>query len=116
MNQKGPVSVLIAPLDWGLGHATRCIPIINELIRQGARVKIAASGGQKTLLYEEFPLLEFIEIPGYELSYKRGLLLKWALILRIPIILKQIKKENKWLEETVQNHEINGVISDNRYG
>jgi UDP:flavonoid glycosyltransferase YjiC (YdhE family) len=116
MNQKGPVSVLIAPLDWGLGHATRCIPIINELIRQGARVTIAASGGQKTLLYEQFPLLEFIEIPGYELSFKRGLLLKWALILRIKVILKQIKKENKWLEETVKSHEINGVISDNRYG
>jgi UDP:flavonoid glycosyltransferase YjiC (YdhE family) len=116
MNQKGPVTVLLAPLDWGLGHATRCIPIIKELIHQGARVTIAASVSQKTLLIEEFPLLEFIEIPGYEIRYKGGFLLKWALLLRIPILLKQIKKENKWLEKTVRNREINAVISDNRYG
>jgi UDP-N-acetylglucosamine transferase subunit ALG13 len=116
MNQKGPVSVLIAPLDWGLGHATRCIPIIKELINQGARVTIAASGSQKTLLNEEFPLLEIIEIPGYEMRYKRGYLLKLGLLLRVPAILKQIRKENKWLERVVENREITAVISDNRYG
>jgi hypothetical protein len=116
MIRKGPVSVLLAPLDWGLGHATRCIPIINELIRQGARVTIAASEGQKALLFEEFPQLEFIETPGYDLNLKRGVLLKWALILRIPVILKRIKKENKWLAETVEKLKIHAVISDNRYG
>jgi len=116
MIQKGPVSVLLAPLDWGLGHATRCIPIINELIQQGARITIAASGGQKALLLEEFPQLEFVEIPGYNLRFKRGVVLKWALICRIPIILKRIKKENKWLEDSVEKLKIHAVISDNRYG
>ncbi len=61
MIQNGPVSVLLAPLDWGLGHATRCIPIINELIRQGARVTVAASEGQKALLLEEFPSLSSLK-------------------------------------------------------
>lgn len=116
MIQKGPVSVLLAPLDWGLGHTTRCIPIINELIRQGARVTIAASEGQKALLFEEFPQLDFIEIPGYNLSFKRGVLLKWALLWQIPAILKRVKKENRWLEETVRRLGIHAVISDNRYG
>ena len=108
--------MLIAPLDWGLGHATRCIPIIKELIHQGARVIIAASGSQKNLLKEEFPLLEFLEIPGYEIRYKKGFLLKWTLVMRIPAILKKINKENKWLERLLENREIDAVISDNRYG
>jgi UDP:flavonoid glycosyltransferase YjiC (YdhE family) len=116
MNQKGPVSVLIAPLNWGLGHATRCIPIIKELIRQGSLVTIAASGPQKNLLKQEFPQLEFVEIPGYEISYRHGVLLKWALLFRIPALLNQIKKENKWLEEILQNRKMDTVISDNRYG
>jgi UDP-N-acetylglucosamine transferase subunit ALG13 len=116
MHQKGPVSVLVAPLDWGLGHATRCIPIIKELIHQGARVTVAASGSQKILLKQEFPRLEFLEIPGYKISYKPGILLKWALVFRIPAILKHIKMENKWLEETLQNRKMDAVISDNRYG
>ncbi len=116
MKQKEPVSVLVAPLDWGLGHATRCIPVINELIQQGARVLIAASGSQKALLNQEFPQLQFLEIPGYKISYKRGILLKWALILRAPYFLRQIKEENKWLEQTLRDHTIQIVISDNRYG
>jgi hypothetical protein len=116
MQQKRPVSVLIAPLDWGLGHATRCIPIIHELIRQGARVKIAASSGQKNMLEKEFPQLEFLEIPGYKIRYKRGIFLKWGLIFRIPGLLRQIKRENKWLEEIMQHSAIDAVISDSRYG
>ncbi len=116
MIRKEPVSVLLAPLDWGLGHATRCIPIINELIRQGARVTIAASESQKALLFDEFPHIEFIEIPSYKLRFKKGLLLKWALIWQIPALLNRIKGENRWLEETVQRLGINAVISDNRYG
>jgi len=102
MNQKEPVSVLIAPLDWGLGHATRCIPIIKELISQGAKVFVAVNMGQKALLNQEFSQLEFLEIPAYHISYKRGILLKWALFFNIPSLLRQIKKENKWLEKTLE--------------
>jgi UDP:flavonoid glycosyltransferase YjiC (YdhE family) len=116
MKQNGPVSVLIAPLDWGLGHATRCVPIIHELILQGAQVIIAAVGSQKALLKLEFPGLEFLDIPGYEIGYKRGFLLKWGLIFRIPAILKQIKRENQWLERTLKHRKIDAVISDNRFG
>ncbi len=116
MQQNGPVSVLVAPLDWGLGHATRCIPVIKELIKQGAGVVIAAVGNQKRLLEAEFPQLEFLEIPGYEIRYKRGFFLKWSLIFRIPGILRQIRLENRWLEKTLQNRKVDAVISDNRYG
>ena len=116
MHHKAPFFVLISPLDWGLGHATRCIPIIKEFIQQGAQVIIATSGSQKTLLKMEFPLLEYVEIPGYEISYKPGFLLKWALIFRIPDMLKQIKREHKWLEAFVKDRKIDLVISDNRFG
>jgi hypothetical protein len=116
MMQKGPVSVLVAPLDWGLGHATRCIPIVKELMLQGARVIMASSGNQKALLIQEFPGLEILEIPGYGIRYKQGILLKWGLVLKVPSILKQFRRENKWLEQTRQQHSIDAVISDNRYG
>ncbi|HMG67297.1 MAG TPA: glycosyltransferase [Chitinophagaceae bacterium] len=116
MQQKRPVTVLVAPLDWGLGHATRCIPIIHELIRQGVRVKIAAGSGQKNMLEMEFPQLEFLDIPEFKIRYKKGIFLKWGLIFRIPALLRQIKRENKWLEEIVRLSAIDAVISDSRYG
>jgi hypothetical protein len=116
MQQNDPVSVLIAPLNWGLGHATRCIPIIKELVNQGSGVIIAAVGNQKKLLEAEFPHLEFIEIPGREMRYKRGFFLKWSLIFSIPGILRQIRDENTWLDNILRDHKIDAVISDNRYG
>jgi hypothetical protein len=116
MHQKGPVSVLVAPLDWGLGHATRCVPIIRALIQQGIEVVVAASGAQKTLLKEEFPGLEYLDIPGYGINYRPGVFLKWAILWRIPAILKQIQRENKWLDELLKQRQIDAVISDNRYG
>src|SRR5450755_4912733 len=99
MHQNEPLSVLVAPLDWGLGHTTRCIPIIKELIGQGARVLIAAGAGQKAMLKKEFPLQEYLDIPGYNIHYKGGNFLKWRLLLKIPAILKQVRKENRWLDD-----------------
>ncbi|MEJ0083449.1 MAG: hypothetical protein WDM78_21425 [Puia sp.] len=116
MMENDPIFVLVAPLDWGLGHATRCIPIINELIQQGARVVVAANPAQNTLLKSEFPRIEYIEAPGYNIRYKTGILLKWGLLFRLPSLLKQIKRENIWLNDIVQQHHIDAVISDNRYG
>ncbi len=116
MQQKRPVSVLLAPLDWGLGHATRCIPIINELIAHGAKVFIAASGPQRELLETEFPGLGFFNIPGYGIRYKKGFFLKWALIFRLPSILRQIRREHVWLEQFMSEHPVDLIISDNRYG
>jgi UDP:flavonoid glycosyltransferase YjiC (YdhE family) len=116
MQHKEPVSVLISPLDWGLGHATRCIPIIRELLKQGAKVVIASSGPQKALLQAEFPDIEILDLPGYSIRYKKGIFLKWALIFRIPSILKQIEKEKLWLEGILRSRKLDAVISDNRYG
>jgi len=55
--------ILVAPLNWGLGHATRCIPIINELIRQNFEPVIASDGAALNLLQKEFPHLEYHILP-----------------------------------------------------
>jgi hypothetical protein len=109
--------ILVAPLDWGLGHATRCIPLIRELMRQGADVWLAGKGAQETLLKAEFPGLPFLFLPGYDIRYARtrsGLIKN--LFFQIPGILRIIKVENKWLKNKIAEHGFNAVISDNRYG
>lgn len=109
--------ILVAPLDWGLGHATRCIPIINELLAAGAEVMIASEGPQKALLSQEFPGLRFIELSGYRLRYgKKGWMTLLKIIFQIPKILIQIKRENRWLNNFLLRERLDAVISDNRYG
>ena len=63
------INILIAPLDWGLGHATRCIPIIKALLAKDYNVFIATSGKQALLLKKEFPTLTFLVLKGHEIRY-----------------------------------------------
>lgn len=107
----------MAPLDWGLGHATRCIPIIKELLNQRCEVIVAASGAQKALLQREFPLLTFLEIPGYRIKFgKNRALTILRLLTDIPKILIRIKQENRWLRQLAGEMKLDLVLSDNRYG
>ena len=107
----------MAPLDWGLGHATRCFPLIRELQAQGADVWLAGEGAQAALFSEAFPELPLLHLPGYQVEYaktKRGLFFK--LLLQLPRILNSIWQEGRWLKRKVAGHGIDAVISDNRYG
>ncbi len=108
--------VLVCPLDWGMGHATRCIPLIQELLKQNAEVLIAAAPLIKPVLQSEFPTLEYIDIHGYEVQYAKRKPLWLKLLQQLPRLIKCIKQEHAWLQQTIPKHYIDVVISDNRYG
>jgi hypothetical protein len=107
--------LLVAPLDWGLGHATRCVPVIRDLLNNNCEVWLACEGKQEKLLREEFPSLVFLPLKGYRIKYaKNGF--TGNILLQVPSILRSIKEENKWLNEQVSKFGFEAVISDNRYG
>jgi uncharacterized protein (TIGR00661 family) len=109
--------ILVAPLDWGLGHATRCIPIIKELVEKGCEVWLAGEGAQEQLLKQEFPGLNFITLKGYRVRYAASVTgFVFKIITQIPRILKSIGDEHRWLKKQVEELKIDAVISDNRYG
>ncbi len=108
--------VLVAPLDWGLGHATRCIPLIKELIDHQIEVIIAADGRPYHLLKEEFPSHIIIRLPGYQVVYPdRGSMVN-KILFQIPRIILGIYREHQKLRELIKQYKIDGVISDNRFG
>lgn len=108
--------ILIAPLDWGLGHATRCIPIINTLRIHAVEVVIAASGRPAALLRKNFPDLQFIDLPGYDISYPKKGSMAFKMLLETPKIVQGIKREHRQLQQIIAAHQIDAVISDNRFG
>ena len=108
--------ILVAPLDWGIGHATRCIPIIKALIAHNFSVIIAADNRPLHLLTTEFPDLEVIRFGGYNIKYSTYLPMSLNMIFQIPKILLGIKKEHKMVEQIIEDYKIDGVISDNRFG
>jgi len=109
--------VLLSPLDWGLGHTTRCIPIIHEFLQQGCNVIIACNSTQKALLIQEFPELTYVQLAGYNLKYGKK---RWGTIVRIilqtPKILIKINNEKSWLNIFLKSQPVDCIISDNRFG
>lgn len=112
MNKK----VLVAPLDWGLGHATRCVPVIHEFLSQGCEVQIASSGDALVLLKEEFPDLKFHSIVSYRAEYSSTIPFMVKILLQMPKFLSAIKREHTETEAIIEREKIDFVISDNRYG
>jgi uncharacterized protein (TIGR00661 family) len=109
--------ILVAPLNWGLGHATRCIPIIEALENHGYEPVIASDGAALALLEKEFPHLTALELPSYQSEYNgRGAFFKLKMMLRLPQMLKAVQAENKAIRRIVKERQIGGVISDNRPG
>lgn len=112
---KASKNILVAVLNWGLGHATRCIPIINELERQGATIILASDGDALLLLQQKYPHLRTIELPAYNIHYK-GNNMFLNIGPQVPKILKAIRLERKKLDSIIEEHKITTIISDNRYG
>ncbi len=109
--------ILFCPLDWGLGHATRCIPLIRFCIEQHCQVIVAGTEKTNALIGAEFPSLQYISLSGYQIRYaKKGGWLPLILSLQIPRLLKAIRNERAWLKDIVRTHQIDLVVSDNRYG
>jgi predicted glycosyltransferase len=110
-------NILVAPLNWGLGHATRCIPIIQELEKNGFNPIIASDGVALSLLRKEFPHLTTIELPSYDIEYaKKGENFKWKLIKNSPKTIYAILQEKQQIKKIVKEHQLAGIISDNRLG
>lgn len=111
------MKVLIAPLDWGLGHATRCVPLIRALRAAGHDVIPCASGAGLRLLRSEFPDLQAQALPSYAMRYTRhrALLPLW-LLAQLPLFLLSAWRDGRAARRLVRETGAGLVISDGRYG
>ena len=109
--------LLIAPLDWGLGHTARSVPIIRWLRLSGHHVVFAGNEWQRAFIDSSIAGIETIHINGYDVRY--GTQKGWekaALIAQIPRLQKAIKAEHAWLQKAAAEIRPDAIISDNRYG
>ena len=107
----------ISPLDWGLGHATRDIPIIYELLNHGHEVTIATSGNALVALKKEFPDCNFILFKDYPAPYSSTRFFLPKFTANLPLLLKALANERKRLENQIlSKNDYDIIISDNRMG
>ncbi|MCX6281811.1 MAG: glycosyltransferase [Bacteroidetes bacterium] len=107
---------LVCPLDWGIGHATRCVPVIGMLQAQGFKVIVAADKRPYEFFRTEYPEVELMRFPGMKVRYPSGSAMAPAMAATIPALLLSISKEHKLLAKLVKETNARLVVSDNRYG
>jgi UDP:flavonoid glycosyltransferase YjiC (YdhE family) len=108
--------VLVSPLNWGLGHATRDIPVIRSLLAHGHEVTIAACGNALEVLRQEFPACTCREFPDYSVPFSADRFFLAQFFLSFPYLLKGIADEHRNLAVLLAEDEFDLVISDNRIG
>lgn len=81
----------------------------------GVGVLLASDGGALRLLKAEFPHLPTFELPSYRIRYDSPNMVR-NIARQLPRIIYAIRAEQWATERLVREHNIKGIISDNRYG
>jgi uncharacterized protein (TIGR00661 family) len=112
---QGNKKILYAVLHWGLGHATRSVPLMRKELNSGNELYIASSGAAAELLKQAFPNQIHLPLPDYKITYPSASLL-WNAMQNYPRVRRAIKKENDVVAKYVSQYGIDQIISDNALG
>ena len=110
------MKVLVAPLNWGLGHAARCVPLVNRFLAQGDEVVLGGDGDSLILLQKHFPTLPVVRLADLSLSYSSGGSQVGAMLRALPKIVRAAWADHRLLEELLDREHLDLVVSDNRFG
>lgn len=108
--------ILVAPLNWGLGHASRCVPLIGRMLADGHEVVLGGDGESLTLLRKHFPDLPVLPLAPLELRYGSGQRQVGAMLRALPKIIRSAWLDHRMLAEYLRYEAIDEVVSDNRFG
>jgi spore coat polysaccharide biosynthesis predicted glycosyltransferase SpsG len=108
--------ILYAALDWGMGHLTRSIGIIRDLLIQNNEIVIACNSDQKEIFLSYFPNIKCIFLEGYNFKFSGNG--NWSLDLwkQRKSFFKSIKHEHDFVRKTCLSEQYDLIISDHRYG
>lgn len=108
--------VLICPLDWGMGHTTRMIPVADRLIREGHEVTFGGSVKQLALISSDLPAASTMPFAGFTTRYSTWLPMYIYTAFRIPAFFFALIREHRQLDKMLAGGRFDMVISDNRMG
>lgn len=110
------MKMLIAPLNWGLGHATRCIPLIKRFLNEGHEVFLGGDGMSLELLKKHFPELPFYELPSLNIRYSASGSQVTSMLLQFPKLVAHSLADYGYLKKLLRTEHFDRIVSDNRFG
>ena len=110
------MKILLAPLNWGLGHASRCIPLVQRFLNEGHEVVLGGDGDSLTLLRKHFPKLRYVYLAPLNLRYSKGSRQVFAMLRALPQLIAWSLKDHALLQAVLREEHFDRIISDNRFG
>jgi len=107
--------ILVSPLSWGLGHATRDLPIIRHFLARGHHVTVAGEGRALALLKQEVPQCDFTELKDYPLPFSAGKYFVPKFLATAPRMLAAIEREGAAVRRLLEERTFDLILSDNRF-
>jgi uncharacterized protein (TIGR00661 family) len=114
LNEKK--NILICPLEWGLGHAGRMVPVAKALQKLNHNILFGSGEEHLNFLKTEVPGATFIHFPGFSINYSRFFPQYLIILLKSPLLIYQIFLEHRALKKIIRDNSVDIVISDNRIG
>jgi len=111
------MKILFGVCSWGLGHATRDLPLIREMIKRGHKLTIVGRG--RSLIFLEKELKEncsYLDIPDYSSPYSKRDLFVAKFVTYCPIYINEIVEEHTRIKKIIKRGGYERIISDNRFG
>jgi len=108
-------TILLSALNCGMGHVSRCIPIIHQLIEQNNQLIIACSNKQEKIYKNYFPELIYIEHNDFPFKFKGNGNFERDLIFNFIQLYQRFKLEKKEAEKLTSKYAVDIIISDHRY-
>lgn len=113
---KASQNILISPLNWGLGHASRVIPVIDYCLKSGKKVVLAGNGASIELLKNKYPDLVFANIPSPSMHYGTRKAMGVSFYFCVFLMILNLIRERYLTAKAIRTHKIDTIISDNRPG
>lgn len=111
------LKILIAPLDWGLGHTTRCVVLAEKYHKAGHQIFFAGNEMQQEIFFKNCPYVQCLQLDGYNIDYpQKGWAFMLKMVQQLPKIQQAINNENRWLNIQMNRFHFDVIIADNRYG
>ncbi|MBA4322427.1 MAG: hypothetical protein C0408_06365 [Odoribacter sp.] len=114
MNDKK--NIIICPLEWGLGHAGRMVPLARRLQELNHNIFFGSGEEHLTFFKSEVPGATYIHFPGFRIRYSRYLPQYLIILIKSPLLLYNSVLEHSRLKKIIRDYNIDIVISDNRFG
>lgn len=109
-------NILICPLEWGLGHAGRIVPLARRLQQLNQNIFFGSGDEHLNFFRSEVPGATYIHFPGFRINYSGCLPQYIVILLKTPLLIYHIVLEHYRLRKIIADNSIDIVISDYRIG